>query len=221
MNNDFYVYALQDVRKHGSFQYRDSQLFDHAPYYVGKGHENRINEHDGEIHSKSRTRKANKIRKIFRETDQPPLKIKLYENLTEEQAFETEIFVIKQIGRLDHKRGPLTNATNGGEGAAGWIPSEEIRKKISISNLGKKRSEETRQNMRKPKSEETKQKLRKSKSEEAKKKMSIAKIGKKRSEETKKKMSIAKIGKKRSEETKQKMREGWARRQKKLGGCFQ
>ena len=239
MNNTFYVYALLDLRRPGKFSYRDSRPFDHEPIYVGKGKENRINEHDGEIHSKSRTRKANKIRKIFKETGLLPLKIKLYENLTEEQAFETEIFVIKQIGRLDHQRGPLTNATDGGDGPSGWIPSEETRRKLSKALSGRIFTEETRKkfsdvnsgeknpNYRKKTLEETRKKIsiaNSNPSEETRRKKSTAKSGEKNpnfgkspSKETRRKQSETLSGKKHSEETKQKMRKSRENRKQRSG----
>lgn len=88
--------------------------------------------------------------------------------------------------------------------------SEEHKKKISLSNIGRTVSEETRQKMRQRRaSEETREKLRnKRHSEESKEKMRIAALGKKSSEETRQKMRQAKLGKKRgqlSEEHKKKI----------------
>jgi len=109
--------------------------FQCEPFYIGKGSGNRINEHDGEIRSKSRTRKANKIRKIWKETDRLHIKAKLFEKLTEDQALETEIFLIKQIGRLDHQSGSLTNATDGGDGSSNY--SVDHLRNLSIRFSGK------------------------------------------------------------------------------------
>jgi hypothetical protein len=61
----------------------------------------------------------------------------------------------------------LTNATDGGEGIRGWIPSEEVRLKFKLAKLGTKRSDETKRKI----SESTK--------------------GVKKSLETKKRMSLA------------------------------
>ena len=76
--------------------------------------------------------------------------------------------------------------------------SAETVQKIRSKNIGKTRTEETKQKLRKPKSEEHKKKLSKSKSEEHKKKLSESKKGKTygytHSEETKKKMSISHVG---------------------------
>jgi group I intron endonuclease len=90
--------------------------------------------------------------------------------------------------------------------------SEEHKEKVRLGNIGKKRSEETKQKMRKPKSENFKQNLRKPKSEEHKKNMSLARLGKKRkpfTEEHKEKLRQANLGKKRkpfTEEHKENMR---------------
>lgn len=97
----------------------------------------------------------------------------LESNLIEEEAFEREKFYINFIGRYK-----LVNMTDGGEGASGNIQTEEVRKKISEFQKGKKPSEETR------------------------KKLSESKKGKKRSEETKLKMSESAKGKIFSKETK-------------------
>lgn len=51
--------------------------------------------------------------------------------------------------------------TDGGDGVTGYKHTEECRQRISCANLGKKRSDETRQRMRKPKSAEHREKLRK------------------------------------------------------------
>ena len=182
--NNFYVYAILDPSNPGSFQYRDSRIFDHIPMYIGKGKDKRCFEHLGQLKSakKISTYLYNKMRKIKRETGLDPIIIKLYENLTEDQAFETEIFLIKQLGRHDQKRGPLTNLTDGGDGPTGVLMSVETREKISISLSGKNRSRETRN------------------------KISLSRKGKKFSEEHKKNLSAAHKGKYPSEETIEKMR---------------
>jgi len=212
----FYVYILLDPRKPGKFSYRESDiLFDFEPFYVGKGTGNQINCHDAEIHSNTRTRKANKIRKIYEETGQSHIKIKLFENLYEDVSFSLEIFLIKLIGRLDHQRGSLTNGTDGGDGASGKIVSKETRKKISEGLSGEKHplcgkhhTEETKKKMSeahtgKILSEETKNKLSeihsgKILSKDHKRKLSEVQSGKHHSEETKKRMSKSLIGEKNS-----------------------
>lgn len=134
MKNDpnpvFYVYVLLDTRKPGSFHYRGSNsIFSYEPFYIGKGRDRRIYEHRYEIRSKGHNRKINKIKAIFRETGNFHLEIKIFENLYLDQALETEKFLINQIGRIDHDRGPLTNGTDGGDGNIGAIQSEETKAK--------------------------------------------------------------------------------------------
>jgi hypothetical protein len=144
---------------------------DKTPYYVGKGSGYRII---------SKNRKGiyvpkDKSRVIF-----------LKQNLTEEEAFKHEIYMIAVFGRKDLGTGILHNRTNGGEGVSGpkteehrrkikeanKNPSQEIRKKIGDANRGRIQTKETRD------------------------KISKALTGKIISEETKKKLSLANIGEK-------------------------
>lgn len=118
------------------------------------------------------------------------------------------------------------NMTLGGEGTHGRIVTEEMRRKMSESKIGRKRSEweiqriregrrqHTQPNHTTPHSEETKQRLRevnlgKQLSDETKAKMSASRKGKPISPEAKAK----RIGRRMSEETKQKISQ--ARRNKK------
>lgn len=87
---------------------------------------------------------------------------------------------------------------NGLDGAnKGSTHSDESKRKMSASHIGKPQSEETKRK----KSESTKGRSGKSHSEETKQKLSNKPI----SEETKRKMSDAQTGKTRSEETKRKI----------------
>ena len=63
------------------------------------------------------------------------------DNLTEDEAFEREIFYIRKIGRKDLKTGPLVNLTDGGEGGINKILSNEHRERISKSLKGNKRAQ--------------------------------------------------------------------------------
>jgi len=113
--NKFYTYAF--LRE------------DRTPYYIGKGTGRRI-------YSTNRTIKPpkDKSRTIF-----------LKQNLTEEESFRHEIYMIAVLGRKDLGTGILINRTNGGEGSSGCVPSEQSRKKISEAL--KNPSEETRKRM--------------------------------------------------------------------------
>ena len=192
---------------------------DRTPYYIGKGAGKRI-------YSKNRKGlkpPKDKSRIIF-----------LKKNLTEQEAFKHEIYMIAVFGRIDLGTGILYNRTNGGEGGSGAIISDETRRKISEAKKGKTHSEETKRKMSdihkgktlseehkiklskankgRTRSEETKRKIGeghkgKTLSEETKTKISEAKKGKIPSEETIRKLSEANKGKTHSEETKTKMSE--------------
>jgi hypothetical protein len=96
--------------------------------------------------------------------------------ITEAEAFETEIALIKAIGR--GHRGPLANLTDGGEGTSGWIAPPDFCAKVSVRlkghkfNLGRKQSSEEIEKRRK------------------------AITGRKRSPESKERMRIAQLGNK-------------------------
>jgi hypothetical protein len=148
MKNIYYTYAY--LRE------------DRTPYYIGKG-------------------KGDRAYKRSKNDIKPPKDksriILLKQNLSEEEAFQHEKYMISVFGRKDLGNGILCNRTSGGDGSSGWIATPETRKKMSESRKGRKH--------RKPKSEETKQKLREINS------------GKKHTEETKLKMSLSRKNKKR------------------------
>ena len=95
---------------------------DKTPYYIGKGQGKRI-------YSKSRIIKPpkDKSRIIF-----------LKQNLTEEEAFKHEIYMIVIFGRKDLGTGILHNRTDGGDGASGLSHSGETKRKMSDVMIGKK-----------------------------------------------------------------------------------
>ena len=108
---------------------------DGTPYYIGKGRGNRID-------SYSRFNKPpSKDRRIF-----------LKKNLSEEDAFKHEIYLISVLGRKDLGTGILRNLTGGGEGGGpmkGRQHSEETKQKMRLTKLGKKHTAEERENMSK------------------------------------------------------------------------
>ena len=97
---------------------------DRTPYYIGKGSGSRIYS----TNRKGLNPPKDKSRIIF-----------LKQNLTEEEAFKHEIYMIAVFGRKDLGTGILRNRTNGGEGAFGALVSEETKEKMRKSKLGKKR----------------------------------------------------------------------------------
>jgi hypothetical protein len=162
---------------------------DKTPYYIGKGKGNRI--YSNSRRTFSRPKDISRI--IF-----------LKKNLTEEEAFRHEIYMIAVLGRKDLGTGILHNKTNGGDGTSGRIATEEAKRKMSEANKGKPSS---RKGI--PRTEETRKKLSeahkgKTLSEEHKRKISEGNKGKKRREGTGKKISEALKGKKRPDEVIQK-----------------
>lgn len=110
--NNYYVYIYLDPRKCGIFRY-ENFIFDNEPFYIGKGTKNRHLKH---LHYSSRDKnllKINKIKKIKQLNIEPIIVI--YKNeLSEYDAYTLESEMIKTIGRLDIKTGPLTNLIDGG-----------------------------------------------------------------------------------------------------------
>jgi len=142
------------------------------PYYIGKGSGRRIHRH----HTK---------------TALPPVerRIIVQDGLTNEEAKKLEGELITKYGRkLDG--GSLDNIKiNQWACAVGWKHSEEAKRKISIGNKGKKRTEEQRKNYKGTVTEEHKEKVRQ------------ANLGRKDSLERREKIRQANLGKKLSPET--------------------
>lgn len=138
MNNIFYVYLHR-------------RKTDNKVFYVGKGKGKRA-------YSKaSRSQWWNSV------ADKHEMTVEIvFDNLSEEDAFQIEKDTILEFRYFEH---PLVNLTDGGEGMSGYKPSEEQRKrvsekmqgreittehrlKISESNKGKKRTPEQRVTMK-------------------------------------------------------------------------
>jgi hypothetical protein len=117
---------------------------DGLPFYIGKGSKDRINESHAPW------------------VNLPPKEFRHYikTRLTESEAFDLEIELIKRYGRkIDG--GILDNIKiSRWVAQAGWKHSEETKKKISKNNTGKIRTEEQKQNYRKPKTAEHAEKIR-------------------------------------------------------------
>ena len=175
---------------------------DRTPYYIGKGKGNR---------AYRRRDKGIKPPK-----DKSKILI-LKQNLTEEESFRHEVYMIAVFGRKDLGTGILHNRTNGGDGVSGAVVSDETRRKMSEAHKGKPRSKEIRRKISeahkgKTHSEKSRRNMSESQkgktfSEETKRKLSEAKKGKTFSEEHKRKLSESQKGKSRSEESKRKLSE--------------
>jgi hypothetical protein len=100
MNNKYYTYAY--LREDGT------------PYYIGKGKNERI---DNPLHNSINL--PPKERRLF-----------LKQNLTEEEAFKHEIYMIAVFGRKDLGTGILRNMTNGGQGVSGRVVSDYFKQRI-------------------------------------------------------------------------------------------
>jgi hypothetical protein len=115
----FYVYVL--LRPSGQ------------AFYVGKGFSNRVFHHEAEARNTTlKTHKLNTIRAIVRSGGK--IRYALPHSCDDEaEAHAYEMKLIAEIGRHDLKKGPLTNQTDGGEGAVGLSLETMARK---AANLG-------------------------------------------------------------------------------------
>jgi hypothetical protein len=105
------------------------------PCYVGKGYGDRWKTHLRRTHNLHLSRIIAKAGR-----DIPVVVVR--DDLTNEQACEIEMALIKAIGR--GKSGPLVNLTDGGEGMSGYIHSESAKEKIRASNTGRTLTPEQR-----------------------------------------------------------------------------
>jgi hypothetical protein len=128
--NEFYVY--QYLTEHGT------------PYYIGKGSKNRMNE----SHLPWITIPAPKYRNMIKS------------NLSEKDAFDLELELIKFYGRkIDG--GILENIKiSRWVAQAGWKHSEETKKTISKKNTGKVRTQKQKENYKGIKTLEHSEKIR-------------------------------------------------------------
>jgi hypothetical protein len=139
---------------------------DRTPYYIGKGQGKRLYKKSKDEVGKPK----DKSRIIF-----------LKQNLTEQEAFRHEKYMIAVFGRKDLGTGILRNKTNGGDGSSGCKYTEERREKIKGENnpfYGKTHSEEIKEKIRQSKLGENNPNYGKSHSEENRRKMSEKKKGK-------------------------------------------
>lgn len=124
--NVYYVYVYLDPRKPGNFTY-DEFNFEYEPIYVGKGTKSRLLKHLTE--KQINPIKINKINKIRKEGKEPII-LKIIDKISNEHSLELEKRLIKKIGRISKKTGPLTNYTEGGETYLGYKHQEEYLQKL-------------------------------------------------------------------------------------------
>lgn len=128
----YYTYALLDPRKPGKFVYDDLDnskewTFNFEPFYIGKGKNNRLNEHKKYVNYNKH--KSRKIRNI-EAAGFSIIRILIEDRLTEKQAFTLEKHFINTVGRAHLKTGPLTNLTEGGVGVAD-LEKAALRKRVA------------------------------------------------------------------------------------------
>jgi hypothetical protein len=109
MHCDYYTYAY--LRE------------DKTPYYIGKGRGNRCYNISG--------------RKMHRRPKDKKFILILKKNLTEEEAFKHEIYMIAIFGRKDNGTGILRNLTDGGEGGTRrrFLPCGESQKEANRRSM--------------------------------------------------------------------------------------
>lgn len=167
--DESYVYMLIDPRSN-------------QPFYVGKGRGNRCRFHldEAKYYTKRKSLKLNKIRKLFLLGMEPTI-VKVEENVTDAQAIDLEVLLIAELRDIGI---PLTNMTDGGDGAQGYRHPEEYKQRMRELFAGRVVTEEHRLKMCKPKSEAGRENMRKARlamtyrpSEETKRKTSESLLG--------------------------------------------
>lgn len=128
---------------------------DSLPFYVGKGRSNRPQQHFRKQSLIETTHFYNKLRNLLLKSIYPEIKV-LASNLTERQAFDLEINLIRIYGRQDKGTGCLTNHTDGGDGQTG-----------SSWNRGRVQSIEERLAHCVPRTKQGKENIRKGKRQQA------------------------------------------------------
>jgi len=112
---------------HRFYTYVLIRPWNEVPCYVGKGQDDRVNDHTrmGEDHYNPH------LANIFKKAGGSlPFEI-AFSSDDEDEAFAAETRLILSIGRADLGLGPLANHTNGGEGSSGRIFSKETREILS------------------------------------------------------------------------------------------
>lgn len=129
MNNK-YVYIYLNTLKPGDFKYSNLK-FDYEPFYVGMGTGDRYKMHKFECKLKIKSHKINTIKKILSNGLEPVI-LKIYENLSSDEAKSLEIKTIKEIGRKDLKLGPLSNRTDGGDSTGYKHNKKDLIKSMNV-----------------------------------------------------------------------------------------
>jgi hypothetical protein len=181
--------------------------------YVGKTQqrvERRLLAHLTRARRGERGHKNNWIRQCLKDGYVPSVKIL---EMVDGDGCAQEIFHISKYRELGFD---LTNATDGGEGTIGYVPSEETIEKLRRSHLGKRPSDEAIEKQRRAivgikRSEETKARM--SAAQKGRKhpvdqmaRLRLLNIGRKQSTEEIERRRAAQIGRKATPETREKLR---------------
>lgn len=143
---EYYTYVYLDPTCEGYFGHFEGIVFNLKPFYVGKGTNNRIEDHVKMGNKHYNKHLANKIAKIHKQ-GRKPIGLILFSSTSEEKCFAYEEKLIRIWGRADNKTGILCNMTDGGDGVRNRVISIEERLRISKRNKGRKVSEETREKL--------------------------------------------------------------------------
>lgn len=165
----FYVYAY--LRSSESIHGQK-----YTPYYIGKG---------------CRDRATSKQRTIPKPSNLSCI-VYVQEGLTEEEAFSLEKYCIALYGRIDNKTGILRNLSDGGDGPAGTIPSEETKRKIAEAGRGRKHTPESIRKISEAQLKDKNHMWGKTISQETRLKISNANKGLKRSDVTRQNIAAGK-----------------------------
>lgn len=136
-SKDYYVYVYLNPLSAGVFTYEELS-FNYEPFYVGKGKGNRMYNHVAEAKFRNKTDKHRLILEILSKGFNPyDYIVKLYCEVSEEEAFALEVLTIRTIGRTLIQAGPLLNKHFGGNGSKGKLCkfSDEERKSIALEYL--------------------------------------------------------------------------------------
>lgn len=128
--SEHYVYSIDDPRTG-------------QPFYIGKGKGRRIHDHFKDCQLRKRSRKNSMI-KAIRKAGFEPVVTMIAEGISDVDACALERQLIARYGRLDRGTGILTNATDGGEGTSGHVPSPKQIAWRKTGRIGKSHTPEAR-----------------------------------------------------------------------------
>lgn len=143
LDKRFFIYVFLDPRKPGRYVYDlpggKKLIFNHEPFYVGKGVKDRPSQHFKNCKVHLQSPKNAKIKKI-RDAGFEVIVKTITKASIDAVALAKEIMLIQAVGRKPN--GPLTNLCDGGEGPSGTRHTEATKHKWRMAKLGKAQSME-------------------------------------------------------------------------------